>query len=153
MSALELRIPPPAVALLLALAMGFLPDVGVLGPAPLGLRIAAGVILACIGQAISVAGMLAFRRARTTINPLKPGSASSLVQTGIYRRTRNPMYLGLLLSLGGWAVFLGHALPFLALPIFVAYIARFQIGPEERILAALFGAPYDDYRQRVRRWL
>jgi protein-S-isoprenylcysteine O-methyltransferase Ste14 len=153
MNALELKIPPPLVFLLLAVAMAFLPDVAGVVAAPLGVRIAAGVALACIGQAISISGMSAFRRARTTINPLKPGAASALVQSGIYRHTRNPMYLGLLLSLAGWAAFLSHALPLLALPLFVGYITRFQIEPEERILASMFGTQYADYRRRVRRWV
>ncbi len=152
MRALELKIPPPVVALLLAVAMWFLPQVVGVLPMPMGARIAAGLVLAFIGQAISVSGMVAFRRARTTINPLNPGAASSLVRSGVYRFTRNPMYLGLLLSLTGWAVFLAHALPFLALPFFVGYITRFQVEPEERILGSVFGAEFTEYMRQVRRW-
>ena len=153
MRALELKIPPPAVALLLAIAMWFLPKIVGVISAPLGVRIAAGAALACIGQAISISGMLAFRRARTTINPLKPDSATSLVRDNVYQFTRNPMYLGRLLSLVGWAAFLSHALPLLALPIFVWYITQFQIKPEERILTSMFGTQFTEYMLRVRRWV
>ncbi len=88
-----------------------------------------------------------------TINPTKPGSTSSIVTGGVYRVTRNPMYVGLALLLAGFALYLGNALGFLTLPAVVLYLGRFQIGPEERVLAAKFGAAYDDYRSRVRRWL
>lgn len=152
MRALELKIPPPVVALLFAAAMWLVPHAfGTFG-LPLGWRIGLGIALACIGQVISISGMVAFRRARTTINPLKPSAASSLVQRGVYRFTRNPMYVGLLLSLAGWAVYLGHAFPFLGLPVFVWYITQFQIKPEERILTSMFGAQFTGYTQRVRRW-
>jgi protein-S-isoprenylcysteine O-methyltransferase Ste14 len=153
MRALELKIPPPAVALLFAVAMWLMPHgLGTFG-LPLSWRIVLGIALASIGQAISVSGMIAFRRARTTINPLKPSAASSLVQGDIYRFTRNPMYVGLLLSLAGWAVYLGHALPLLGLPVFAWYITTFQIKPEERILSAMFGAQFNAYAQKVRRWV
>ena len=84
---------------------------------------------------------------------MKPESASSLVVSGIYRFTRNPMYLGMLLVLSGWAIFLSNALSFLFLPAYVVYMNRFQIGPEERALAAKFPQPFADYRSEVRRWL
>ena len=92
-------------------------------------------------------------RARTTINPVKPSSASSLVITGIYRLTRNPMYLGSLFILLGWAVFLANVLAFLLLPGFVLYINRFQIIPEETALSGIFGSEFATYKANVRRWL
>ena len=152
MRALELKIPPPVVVLFLAVAMWLLPSAAGVVPMPHGARIAAGLLLTFIGQAIAVSGMVAFRRARTTVNPLDPGSASSLVRTGVYRFTRNPMYVGWLLSLTGWAIFLAHAIPFLALPVFIWYITQFQIKPEERALASLFGAEFIEYMSHVRRW-
>jgi protein-S-isoprenylcysteine O-methyltransferase Ste14 len=97
--------------------------------------------------------MVAFRRARTTISPVKASAASSLVTTGVYRFTRNPMYLGLLLTLLAWAAFLFNPVALLFVPIFVLYINRFQIKPEERTLSALFGGEYGAYQERVRRWL
>lgn len=105
------------------------------------------------GGCISLAGILSFRRARTTVNPLKPKNTSSLVTLGIYRFTRNPMYLGLLLVLLAWAVFLSSAWAIVGPVAFVLYINRFQIAPEERVMATMFGASYAQYKARVRRWL
>src|SRR5688500_14825273 len=90
MNRLELKVPPPVVALCLALLMWFAPSPGQ-PEAPLQVRIGAALVLVLIGQSISIAGMVAFRRARTTINPIKASDASSLVTTGVYRFTRNPM--------------------------------------------------------------
>jgi len=84
---------------------------------------------------------------------MKPEKASSLVTTGIYRFTRNPMYLGLLFVLFAWAVFLASVWALLGPVAFVFYIDRFQIAPEEAILAGMFGAAYTEYKARVRRWL
>ncbi len=98
-------------------------------------------------------GMVEFRRDKTTINPIKASSASSLVTGSIYRYTRNPMYVGLLLTIVGWAAYLANPLTFLFAPLFVLYINRFQIGPEERVLTKLFGAPYVAYMGKARRWI
>lgn len=153
MKALELKIPPPLVALLFALAMWLSSSFSQPYPAPLGLRISVALALLVLGQGISISGMRAFRIAKTTINPFKPSASSSLVERGVYRFTRNPMYLGLLVTLAGWAAFLSSFLPLLFLPVFVLYIDRLQIAPEERALAALFGAGYSDYCARVHRWV
>lgn len=152
MSTLELKIPPPVVAVLLAVAMWSTPHVVATLPMARSACIVAGIGFAIVGLAITISGMLAFRRVRTTINPLKPAAASALVVNGVYRFTRNPMYVGLLLVLAGWATYLGHALPYLALPLFVGYITEFQIKPEERVLTAVFGAEFTSYMGRVRRW-
>lgn len=105
------------------------------------------------GILLMVAGLYEFQKARTSFNPMKPDAASSVVTSGIYRVSRNPMYMGFLLVLISWAIFLSHPLPFLFLPIFVAYMNRFQILPEERALSAKFGGEYAAYKQNVRRWL
>lgn len=95
----------------------------------------------------------AFRKAHTTINPLRPDRAAAVVTMGVYRVTRNPMYLGLVLILLGLALYLASPWAVLGPPVFVAYITRYQIQPEERVLAARFGTPYTDYCAQVRRWL
>jgi protein-S-isoprenylcysteine O-methyltransferase Ste14 len=105
------------------------------------------------GAVIGVLGIASFIRAKTTINPMKPDLSSSLVVSGIYRFTRNPMYLAFLLGLLGWAIFLSNALAFFLLPAFIVYMNRFQIEPEEKALARLFGEQFVAYRSRVRRWL
>ena len=153
MSALELKVPPPVVALVLALLMWLTPAVAGLVQIPYTARVLCAVALLCVGQGISIAGMVAFRRAKTTVNPVKANMASSLVVQGVYRYTRNPMYVGLLVSLFAWAVFLANPLDVLWVVVYVLYITRFQIIPEERVLAALFGPEYEGYKGRVRRWV
>ncbi|WP_149357027.1 methyltransferase family protein [Comamonas testosteroni] len=119
----------------------------------LGPYMLCAVVLGCVGQGISIAGMVAFRRAKTTVNPVKANMASSLVIRGVYRYTRNPMYVGLLITLLAWAMFLANLLTALWAVVFVLYITRFQIIPEERVLTSLFGAEYGAYKGRVRRWV
>ena len=153
MPTLELKVPPPAVALLLAAAMWFASRFGPSLNVPLLARSVAFGVLAVAGAGLGLAGNLAFRRSRTTANPFQPQQTSSLVTTEVYRFTRNPMYLGLLVVLLGWAAFLCSAFALLGPVAYVAYVARFQIVPEERLLLAKFGAAYAEYVARVRRWL
>jgi protein-S-isoprenylcysteine O-methyltransferase Ste14 len=152
MASLELKVPPPVVALLVALAMWGLARLAPLAGEPSS-RAVVALALAALGVAFSVSGAIAFRRAKTTKNPMKPQAASSLVVSGVYKLTRNPMYLGLSLVLLGWAVFLWSAWALLGPVVFITYISRFQIAPEERILTTLFGSEYSAYKARVRRWL
>ncbi len=105
------------------------------------------------GLGLKIAAALAFRARGTTVNPISPERSAALVVDGLYRVTRNPMYLGSALILAGWALHLGAWVAILTVPFFVLYMNRFQIGPEERALSALFGADYDAYRARVRRWI
>lgn len=153
MRALELKIPPPVIALLIGAAMWGIslttPLVGV--PAPV--RLVVAMAIALIGVVTAIAGVAAFRRAKTTLNPLKPEASSSLVTSGIYRITRNPMYVGLALALIAWAVFLSSPWTLLGPLVFALYMNRFQIVPEERILLSVFGADYSAYQAKVRRWL
>ncbi len=153
MRSLELKIPPLLLGFVIALAMGaaprFVPALGFAVPG--GRAIAAGLALA--GTIVAALGIVSFRRARTTVNPLHPDRASALVVSGIYRITRNPMYLGFLIVLAGWAVFLANGLAAALLPAYVVLMNRLQIVPEERILAEKFGADFAAYRSRVRRWL
>ena len=154
MKALENRIPPPLVALSAAVLMWLTsllpPDVP---EAPLVWRTTLAIVIAAVGVSFSVAGMRAFRRANTTMNPFTPALAATLVTDGVYRVTRNPMYLGLLLDLLGWGAFLWDPFALAVLPFVVLYINRFQIASEERALSSLFGTEYATYQQSVRRWL
>jgi protein-S-isoprenylcysteine O-methyltransferase Ste14 len=150
---LELKIPPPAVGVVLGLGMWVVSDWGASIQSPLPVRYAALAIGGIGGGALAIAGDVAFNRAQTTINPFRPQNTSTLVTSGVYRATRNPMYLGMLAVLLGWSVFLGSALALLGPIAFVAYITRFQIIPEERVLLAKFGSVYGDYARNVRRWL
>jgi protein-S-isoprenylcysteine O-methyltransferase Ste14 len=153
MSGLENRIPPPLVAAAFALAMWGasrgLPDLSAQFP---GQRLAAASALAA-GLAVIISAVAQFVRSRTTVDPLHPAAASKLVTGGVFRLTRNPMYLGMALILGAWALWLGNGMA-AVLPLgFVAWITRFQIAPEERALRANFGDEFENYAQRVRRWL
>lgn len=147
------RVPPAAVALVTALAMWVVasatPDLRVPVPA----RVALASVLAILGGFTALAGVLEFRRARTSLNPLNPAAASALVATGIYRFSRNPMYLGIAIVVLGWAVFLSHPLSPAGVPIFVACMNRFQIAPEEQALRALFPGTFEAYARQVRRWI
>lgn len=109
--------------------------------------------VAAVGVLLDAIALLHFFRRRTTVNPLKPASATALVTGGIYRFSRNPMYLGLATLLLAWAFYLGNLAALAGVALFVLYMNRFQIAPEERALEARFGAEYIAYRTRVRRWL
>jgi protein-S-isoprenylcysteine O-methyltransferase Ste14 len=153
MQALELKIPPLAVGLIVAalmwLARRVLPALGFGFPG----RHLVALGVSAAGACIIGLGVVSFRRAATTVNPMKPESSSTLVVSGIYHMTRNPMYLGFFLILIGWAIFLSNVVAFALLPLFILYMNRFQIEPEERALASLFGQAFESYRSSVRRWL
>jgi protein-S-isoprenylcysteine O-methyltransferase Ste14 len=149
---LELKIPPPVVFLALAGLMWLL-SVALPWPAlPLPGRSIA-ITFTALGGLLAVPSILSFLRARTTLSPEKPGRTTKLVVTGVYALTRNPMYLSLLLVLIGWAFYLENVAAFLLIPFFVLYLNRFQIKPEERVLALFFGSEFETYSKRVRRWL
>lgn len=150
---LELKIPPLAQWLFFALVTGLvgwaLPQCNI----PFaGHRLLAAALVTA-GAASGLAGVLTFRQARTTVNPYHPDRARTVVSHGIYRHTRNPMYLGLALALAGVACWWATPWGLLTLALFCVGITRLQILPEERILQAAFGMAYADYCRRVRRWL
>jgi protein-S-isoprenylcysteine O-methyltransferase Ste14 len=103
--------------------------------------------------AIAIGASLQFRKARTTINPMKPHQASALVTDGFFAWSRNPIYVADALALLAFALLVANAAAFLFVPLFIAYVDRFQIRPEERALRARFGADYERYCAKVRRWL
>lgn len=150
---MKLIIPPPLVGLLIGAGMW-----GLAKGSP-GLVIEASFLrwsaIAVMGGGVLIeaVSVFAFLRARTTVTPLKPEKASTLVVSGLYRVSRNPMYLGMLILLIGWTLWLGNPASLLLLPVFVIYLTVFQIKPEEAALSEKFGSDYDAYRRRVRRWL
>jgi protein-S-isoprenylcysteine O-methyltransferase Ste14 len=150
---LELKIPPVALVIISAvvmwLASAFAPGFNVQFP----FRSIVAWVFGLLGVIIPALGVLEFKRAKTTVNPTKPQSTSSLVRTGIYSRTRNPMYLGFFLFLVGWAIAMANLVPFVVLPVFVLYMNRYQIKPEERALSAIFGDEFRTYCSQVRRWV
>ncbi|HHL45813.1 MAG TPA: isoprenylcysteine carboxylmethyltransferase family protein [Gammaproteobacteria bacterium] len=150
---MELKIPPPVVALISAAIMWAvaefsapaLPVLEVPGLLPL--------VVLVVGLAVEISAVVLFLGADTTVNPMNPGNTVQLVNRGIYRFSRNPMYLGVLLVLSSWALWLGNAVNLAVLLLFICYITRFQIIPEERVLAELFPDEFDAYRIQVRRWI
>jgi len=153
----EHRIPPPlidaACALLMAVLARALPALQLWPPLQGGAVAGLALALAALGAGVALVGLWQFHRARTPFNPLAPERARTLVTDGIYRLTRNPMYLGMLLVLAGWAVWLGNAASWLGLPLSMALLTVLQIAPEERILRQRFGAEFERYAARVRRWI
>ena len=150
---LDNKVPPPAVALLIAATMWHLSSY------ELALSLSAEMseililFLVIVGVSFDVCGLLAFRQLKTTINPMSPNKTSALVTGGIYRLSRNPMYVRLFLFLMAWAIQLSMLWPFIGPVLFVIYITRFQITPEERVMESKFGDEYLIYKNKVRRWL
>jgi protein-S-isoprenylcysteine O-methyltransferase Ste14 len=116
-------------------------------------RVLLSMAIMISGMLIILAGLIEFRRARTTVNPLNPEAATSLVVEGVYGLTRNPMYLGMAVILIAWTVFLANPVALIAVPCFIVYMNRFQIVPEEKVLELLFKSEFKSYITRVRRWL
>ena len=153
MANLELRLPPPFVALATILLMWPLSQLFPRTDALGSVRIPVATGLALLGIAFAVSGVTQFKRVQTTLNPLRPEEASILVTNGVYRITRNPMYVGLMIILLGWAAFLASPVSLGGVVAFIAYIDRFQIMPEERILLEKFGDEYRKYLASPRRWI
>ena len=154
MSNLELKIPPDVIWVVVAALMWLAAraTAGGLGPAE-PLRRPLAVLLIVIGTALIVAARVALEKAGTTWHPTEPGSTTALVSSGAYRFSRNPTYLGMQIVLISWAVMLASPAAVLVSALFVVYINRFQIRPEESTLSISLGQEYSDYSRRVRRWV
>ncbi|MEE9444524.1 MAG: isoprenylcysteine carboxylmethyltransferase family protein [Cocleimonas sp.] len=153
MKALELKIPPPVYAIIIGASMWWLNQA-----LPMAHWIDSpwnnmGLVIIVLAIVLDSSSLYLFIKKQTTINPMRPTSTQGLVTAGLYQYTRNPMYVGLLTILLGYAVWLGSVTPFLVLPLFYWLITTMQIKPEERILEEKFGQEYLDYKSKVRRWL
>ncbi len=152
-SLLNLKIPPPVVGLTIGLTIYLLDKLAPSLKIELDAFKLSACLFFCVGVVIEVWSVWLFFRAKTTVNPLKPERSQALVATGMYKLTRNPMYLGMLLLLIGWAFWIGNPVGVPMLFVFVWYLTQFQIKPEEQVLAELFGEQYTEYKHQVRRWL
>ncbi len=150
---LDTRIPPPILAVGFAAAMGFSASVLQPSPLPLLLRLACAVPVFIVAGRFGFPAVAAFNRAGTTINPVAVDRATALVTEGIYRRSRNPMYVALTALLLSLAFVLGQPWVFAGPALFALFIHAFQILPEERAMIARFGPAYATYCLQVRRWL
>lgn len=153
MKKLELVVPPAVVfglAAGLVIAFDFLFPLGRFDFEVAGELF---VVFSLMGMFAGILGVATVYSNRTTINPGNPEKTTKLVTVGIYRLSRNPMYLGLALILYGWIFFQKNWFGLIALILFIVYMNRFQIIPEEKILEAKFGEEYLQYKNKVRRWL
>ena len=153
MSSLDLKIPPDVVWVAVAGLMWLTSQVTAGFGVVESIRRPLALILMAIGTSLIVAARVALNRAGTTWHPTEPGRTTALVTSGVYRFSRNPTYLGMEIVLLSWAVVLASPAAGLVSGLFVAYIARFQIQPEELVLSASLGQEYRDYSNRVRRWV
>jgi|SRR5690554_3463379 len=153
MKALELKVPPLVLVELTAVFMWAVANPVPTSNAVHGAAFYLSVGLLLAGVICAALGVIAFRQAGTTVDPRVPEQSAHLVTTGIYQVSRNPMYLGFLLMLCAWAVLLSSLLSAAFIVVFVLYMNRFQIIPEERFMQEKFGAVYAQYKTQVRRWL
>ena len=153
MQIFELKVPPVALVVVFGVVMWAASIVFPAASFPLPGTLIIAFVFAFVGGGIAVAGVSAFRRHETTVNPMKPETTATVVTGGIYHFTRNPMYLGLAFVLLGWAIYLANLVALFLVPAFVVYMTRFQIKPEERALQEKFGSIFADYMTTVRRWL
>lgn len=153
MKVLELKIPPLALLAIIAASMWAFSRISpnLYFDIPGVAWLSAG--LAMVGVFIVILSLRELRAAGTTIDPRLPGESVTLVIQGIYRYSRNPMYFGFFLVLTAWGLFLGNVCSLLLLPVFIVYMNRFQIVPEERFMCEKFGASYKQYKSEVRRWI
>ncbi|MFK8029072.1 MAG: isoprenylcysteine carboxylmethyltransferase family protein [Gammaproteobacteria bacterium] len=147
------KIPPPVYMIAAGLLMYLVARSGF--DVAFNMPFARSLSSACFttGAAIALIAVWQFRRARTTIDPLNPNAASSLVASGLFQFSRNPMYLGMALILFGVVIRLGSLSGLAILAVFIGLITQFQIKPEERALESIFGQEFVEYCSRVRRWI
>ena len=148
---LKNKIPPPIFTLIFAALIYFSsewsPSIVFRGQNLISL------FLMMLGFLVLLIAISAFIKLKTTINPLKPEAATSLITTGIFKLSRNPMYLGMLLLIISLWIKTGAVLGFILVAGFIAYLNYFQIFPEEQAMKGLFSDKYKTYCQQVRRWL
>lgn len=146
------RVPPPIVMLILAVLMWGISQISINIEMSYLIRMLSLLTLILFGMLFCIAGVISFKLAKTTTNPLKPEAASSLVVSGIYKYSRNPMYLGFALFLLAWSVYLASVMSIVGVVVFVCYMNQFQIMPEEAGLNKVFGDEFEQYKSKVRRW-
>jgi len=148
---MKTKIPPPIIALI-CIVINYL-STYLINPIKFpNIEIIGGLIL-LLGVVTAVLATLLFKKDKTTVNPRDPEKTTTLVTNGIFSITRNPMYLGLFLSISSTILFFGSWFGIIILMFFVWYINKFQIIPEEEAMEKLFGNKYSEYRQKVRRWI
>ena len=148
---METKIPPPIVTLVFGLSIYF--SRGVFQVVEIKYSFYIGIPLLMLGFVILISAVRLFRKDKTTVNPLSPEQATKLVTDGIFKYSRNPMYLGMALVLSSIAVFFNLIGGIILISLFCAYITKFQIIPEERAMRDLFLGDFDKYTKVTRRWI
>ena len=148
---METKIPPPIVTLIFGLSIYF--SRGIFQLVEIKYSFYFGILLLVLGFVILISAVRLFRKDKTTVNPLSPEQATKLVTDGIFKYSRNPMYLGMALVLGSIAVFFNLIGGIILVALFCAYITKFQILPEERAMRDLFSDDFDKYTKVTRRWI
>lgn len=148
---METKIPPPIVTLVFGLSIYF--SRGIFQVVEIKYSFYFGILLLVLGFVILISAVRLFRKDKTTVNPLSPEQATKLVTDGIFKYSRNPMYLGMALVLGSIAVFFNLIGGIILVALFCAYITKFQILPEERAMRDLFSDDFDKYTKVTRRWI
>ena len=148
---METKIPPPIVTLVFALSIYL--SRGIFKIVEIKHSFYLGIFLLLLGFAILISAVRLFKKDNTTINPLSPQQATKLVTDGIFKYSRNPMYLGMALVLTSIAVFFNLLGGIILITLFCAYITKFQIIPEERAMSDLFSDDFDKYIKETRRWV
>lgn len=149
---LSLTIPPVIILLLFALIMWGICLIAPGFSIEREIRWSVAGAVALTGLLLSLAGVVQFRKAKTTVHPMVPAETSAIVSSGVYSYTRNPMYLGMFLVLIGWGFYLMNPFSIIFSFGFIGYMNRFQIFPEEQILESKFGEEYRQYKQTAARW-
>tara|TARA_B100001113_G_scaffold169697_1_gene138812 strand:+ start:128 stop:574 length:447 start_codon:yes stop_codon:yes gene_type:complete len=148
---METKIPPPIVTLVFGLSIYF--SRGIFQVVEIKYSFYFGILLLLLGFVILISAVRLFRKDKTTVNPLSPEQASKLVTDGIFKYSRNPMYLGMALVLGSVAVFFNLTGGIILIALFCAYITKFQIIPEEKAMKDLFSDDFEKYKKVTRRWI
>ena len=153
MNQLELKVPPVVLLLIITLMMWGTAELFMSFSFSFFTSSFVALLIAFLGVVFALLGVYQFRKQGTTVDPRIPEKSASLVTSGVYHFSRNPMYVGMLLMLVGWGIYLGNIASFITLPVFIIYMNRFQIMPEETFMAEKFGLAYQQYIKSVRRWL
>ena len=150
---LELKIIPPVQLFISAILMVSLAAYFPQYQFKLSISLAIIMLLVFVAGIIGILALYDFRKHKTTFHPHTPEKTSTVVNTGVFSYSRNPMYIALVLLLIALGIYLQNYCSFIIIPLFIYYITRFQIIPEERMLDKLFPNEYKAYCQKVRRWL
>jgi len=147
---METKIPPPIVTLLFGLSIYF--SRGIFQATEIKYSVYIAILFLILGLAVLIFAVRLFRKDKTTVNPLSPEQTTKLVTDGIFKYSRNPMYLGMAFVLGSIAAFYNPIGGIILIPLFFFYITKFQIIPEERAMKDLFSDEFDRYIKVTRRW-